>query len=43
LIYVHGGGWIEGDKVIHADDYVENTIKKLMENNMLSSVSIIPF
>lgn len=29
LIYVHGGGWIEGDKVIHADDYVETTIKKL--------------
>jgi acetyl esterase/lipase len=42
LIYVHGGGWIEGDKV-HADNYIENTIKKLMENNMLSSVSIIPF
>ena len=30
LIYVHGGGWIEGDKVIHADDYVETTIKKLL-------------
>lgn len=30
LIYVHGGGWIEGDKVILADDYVENTIKKLI-------------
>lgn len=30
LIYVHGGGWIEGDKMIHADDYVENTIKKLI-------------
>ncbi|SDJ66704.1 alpha/beta hydrolase [Chryseobacterium jejuense] len=29
LIYVHGGGWIEGNKEIHADDYVENTIKKL--------------
>lgn len=29
LIYVHGGGWIEGDKEIHADDYVENTIRKL--------------
>jgi acetyl esterase/lipase len=27
---VHGGGWIEGDKVIHADDYVETTIKKLL-------------
>ncbi|TZF94134.1 alpha/beta hydrolase [Chryseobacterium panacisoli] len=30
LIYVHGGGWIEGDKVIHADNYVETTIGKLM-------------
>jgi acetyl esterase/lipase len=30
LIYVHGGGWIEGDKVIHADNYVETTIAKLM-------------
>lgn len=30
LIYVHGGGWIEGDKTIHADNYVENTIQKLM-------------
>ncbi|BAP30231.1 esterase/lipase [Chryseobacterium sp. StRB126] len=29
LIYVHGGGWIEGNKEIHADNYVENTIKKL--------------
>ncbi|MBV8326198.1 alpha/beta hydrolase [Chryseobacterium sp.] len=29
LIYVHGGGWIEGSKTIFADDYVENTIKKL--------------
>ncbi|WPO90163.1 alpha/beta hydrolase fold domain-containing protein [Chryseobacterium sp. HR92] len=30
LIYVHGGGWIEGDKVIHADNYLETTIAKLM-------------
>lgn len=30
LIYVHGGGWIEGDKVIHADDYVETTASKLL-------------
>ncbi|MCJ7934968.1 MAG: alpha/beta hydrolase [Chryseobacterium sp.] len=29
LIYVHGGGWIEGSKMISADDYVESTIKKL--------------
>ncbi|MGE8537130.1 alpha/beta hydrolase [Chryseobacterium sp. JV274] len=30
LIYVHGGGWIEGDKVVHADNYLENTVEKLM-------------
>lgn len=30
LIYVHGGGWIEGDKVVHADNYLETTIAKLM-------------
>ncbi|MBE4950947.1 alpha/beta hydrolase [Chryseobacterium culicis] len=30
LIYVHGGGWIGGDKVIHADNYVETTIAKLV-------------
>ena len=30
LIYVHGGGWVEGNKMILADDYVENTIKKLI-------------
>ena len=30
LIYVHGGGWIEGDKIIHSDNYVETTIAKLM-------------
>ncbi|MBP2619318.1 alpha/beta hydrolase [Chryseobacterium jejuense] len=29
LIYVHGGGWIRGNKEIHADDYVENTVQKL--------------
>ena len=30
LIYVHGGGWIEGDKVVYTDNYLENTIVKLM-------------
>ncbi|PWN60248.1 alpha/beta hydrolase [Chryseobacterium viscerum] len=30
LIYVHGGGWVEGDKIIHSDNYVESTIAKLM-------------
>ncbi|MDR4894501.1 MULTISPECIES: alpha/beta hydrolase [unclassified Chryseobacterium] len=30
LIYVHGGGWIEGDKVVHADNYLETTVEKLL-------------
>ena len=30
LIYIHGGGWVEGDKIIHSDNYVETTIAKLM-------------
>lgn len=30
LIYVHGGGWVEGDKTVHADNYLETTIVKLM-------------
>ncbi|PKF73752.1 alpha/beta hydrolase [Chryseobacterium sp. PMSZPI] len=30
LIYVHGGGWIEGNKTVHSDDYLEMTIVKLM-------------
>lgn len=33
LIYVHGGGWVTGDKTIHADSYIENTILKLVEKN----------
>ncbi|WP_250252901.1 alpha/beta hydrolase [Chryseobacterium sp. Marseille-Q3244] len=31
LIYVHGGGWIEGSKAVYADNYLETTIAKLME------------
>lgn len=31
VIYVHGGGWVGGDKIIHADNYIENTILKLVE------------
>ncbi|MDQ1805840.1 alpha/beta hydrolase [Chryseobacterium sp. CKR4-1] len=31
LIYVHGGGWVGGDKIIHADSYIENLILKLVE------------
>ncbi|WP_426477368.1 alpha/beta hydrolase fold domain-containing protein [Chryseobacterium sp. CBSDS_008] len=30
LIYVHGGGWIEGDKIVSADNYLETTIVKLL-------------
>ncbi|MDW9382689.1 alpha/beta hydrolase [Chryseobacterium sp. JV558] len=30
LIYVHGGGWVEGDKTVHADNYLETTIVKLI-------------
>ncbi|WP_300690209.1 alpha/beta hydrolase [Chryseobacterium sp.] len=30
MIYVHGGGWIEGSKVINSGNYVEATIAKLM-------------
>ncbi|WP_336703892.1 alpha/beta hydrolase [Chryseobacterium indologenes] len=30
LIYVHGGGWVEGDKVVNADNYLETTVKKLI-------------
>ncbi|MCS3529831.1 alpha/beta hydrolase [Chryseobacterium sp. JUb7] len=33
VIYVHGGGWVGGDKIIHADTYIENTILKLVEKN----------
>lgn len=31
VIYVHGGGWVEGDKIIRADSYIENMILKLSE------------
>ncbi|ASW74531.1 esterase [Chryseobacterium piperi] len=31
LIYIHGGGWVEGDKIIRANNYVESTILKLVE------------
>jgi acetyl esterase/lipase len=33
VIYVHGGGWVQGDKIIRADSYIENTILKLIEKN----------
>lgn len=31
LIYIHGGGWVEGDKVVNADNYLETTVKKLID------------
>lgn len=31
VIYVHGGGWVGGDKIIRADSYIETTILKLVE------------
>lgn len=33
VAYVHGGAWVEGDKIITADNYIENTILKLLEKN----------
>ncbi|MBO6183929.1 MAG: alpha/beta hydrolase [Chryseobacterium sp.] len=33
VMYVHGGAWVEGDKVITANNYVESTILKLLEKN----------
>lgn len=31
VIYVHGGGWIEGSKAVYADNYLETAVAKLME------------
>ncbi|WP_370901181.1 alpha/beta hydrolase fold domain-containing protein [Chryseobacterium gossypii] len=31
VIYVHGGGWVSGDKNIHAGSYIENIVLKLIE------------
>lgn len=31
VMYLHGGAWVEGDKIIHSDNYVESTILKLLE------------
>lgn len=33
VIYVHGGAWAKGDKVVRADSYIENFILKLVEKN----------
>ncbi|WP_144282512.1 alpha/beta hydrolase [Chryseobacterium echinoideorum] len=33
VMFVHGGAWVEGNKTIYADNYVENTISKLLDKN----------
>ena len=33
VVYVHGGAWVEGDKVITEDNYVEQTMLQLLEKN----------
>ena len=35
VIYLHGGAWVEGDKMINADNYIENTILKLVEKDFI--------
>lgn len=33
VIYVHGGAWAKGDKIVRANNYIENFIAKLVEKN----------
>jgi acetyl esterase/lipase len=33
VIYVHGGAWAKGDKIVKADSYIESFILKLVEKN----------
>lgn len=33
VIYVHGGAWAKGDKMVRADSYIERFILKLIEKN----------
>jgi len=33
VIYVHGGAWAKGDKIVRTDSYIEGFILKLVENN----------
>lgn len=33
VMFVHGGAWVEGNKTIYADNYIENTISKLLDKN----------
>ncbi len=35
VVFLHGGAWAKGDKQIPPDNYVENTISKLLENNFI--------
>ncbi len=33
VIYVHGGAWAKGDKIVRANNYIESFIVKLVEKN----------
>ncbi|WP_072885988.1 alpha/beta hydrolase [Chryseobacterium takakiae] len=33
VIYVHGGAWAKGDKIVRANNYIESFILKLVEKN----------
>lgn len=33
VIYVHGGAWAKGDKIVRSDSYIESFILKLVEKN----------
>lgn len=35
VVFLHGGAWVEGDKAITANNYVENTIEELLENDFV--------
>ncbi|MDF2553177.1 MAG: alpha/beta hydrolase [Chryseobacterium sp.] len=35
VVYLHGGAWVEGDKLINADNYIEKTILKLVEKDFV--------
>lgn len=34
VVYLHGGAWVEGDKMISEDNYVEQTMLQLLEKNI---------
>lgn len=34
VVYVHGGAWVEGDKMITEDNYVEQTMLQLLDKNI---------